>query len=233
LTPETGHSLPAIQAPDLGSARRVEANADEMIVVGDPQRGEAIRFQLETLGAQLAALPEGDEAGEELRLRAARLAGRVATLKIGAYTKVAREARRERAKKAIQTLPLALREGVVAGGGVAYLNCIPAVRRLEADGDEAWGITILARALEEPFRCLIRNSGPVEPGGILAEIERLGPGFGYDVVRGAVVEMNQAGIMDAAGVLRLALQTAVSGAVMALTTDTIVLKRRPKQSLEP
>jgi chaperonin GroEL len=199
-----------------------------------------VRQQIDTLRARLDALPEDAEGAggyprDELRFRLARLAGQVATLKIGASTKTERATLLQKAEKGLRALPVALREGIVPGGGVAFLRCIPAVRQsaTELEGEEAWGAEIIARALEEPFRRIARNAGVASPAATLAAAQRRGPGFGYDAVRAQIVPMEEAGILDAAGILRLALQTAVSGASMALTTEAIVHKRRPQTSLEP
>jgi chaperonin GroEL len=235
LSPEAGSSLRRLKATDVGTARRVEAEPDQVVVVGDGRQAVAVREQIATLRARLQALPEGDEAGEELRFRLARLSGQVATLKIGASTKTEREAMLQRAKKGLRALPIALREGVVPGGGVAYLNCIPAVQeaRSVAKREAAWGMDILARALEEPFRRIVHNAGVASPAATLAEVQRRGRDSGYHALGGQIVQMQEAGILDAAGVLREALRTAVSGAIMALTTDVIVHKRRPETSMEP
>lgn len=233
LSPDIGRPLHSIKATDLGTARRAEANADELVVVGDERHAAAVREQMATLRARLEQLPDGDEARDELRFRLARLSGQVATLKIGAFTKAERETIRQRAEKGLRALPIALREGIAPGGGVAYLNCISRVRQVQAKGEEAWGVDILARALEEPFRRIVGNAGVASPGAVLAEARRCGEGFGYDALKGQVVHMEEAGILDAAGVLRQALETAVSGAIMALTIETIVLKRRPETRLEP
>lgn len=233
LLPELGDALAAITPQDLGAARRVEAGAQAVVLVGEPQHADRVRQQIEQLRRRLDALPPQDGARDELRFRLARLSGHVATLKIGAFTKTAREAIRQKANKGLRALPLALQKGVVPGGGIAFLNCIPAVRRVKAEGDAAWGVDILADALQAPARRLLANAGLSSAGAILAQAQRRGPEFGYDVVRKQIVNMNQAGIVDAVGVLQMALQTAVSGAAMALTTDAVVLKRRPETSMEP
>jgi chaperonin GroEL len=233
ITPELGRNLSHITATDLGTASRVEAGTDTVVVTGNPNQGGAIREQIETLQAKIASLPEGDEDLEELRFRTARLSGQVATLKLGAFTKAGRETLRQKANKGLRALPLALREGVVPGGGVAFLNCIPAVRQVAVAGEEAWGADILVRALEAPFRCLVANVGKHSPAAVLAETRRLEPETGYNALTGQIVNMIDAGILDAAGVLRLALETAISGAAVALTTEVMVLKRNPVQSMEP
>lgn len=236
LSPEVGRPLTSITADDLGIARRVEAGVQSLIVAGDPRHAAAVRAQISALRARLEALPDDskeDETRNELRLRLARLSGHMATLKIGASTKAEQQALRQKAEKGLRVLPLALREGIVPGAGVAYLHCIPPLEQVRATGEEAWGVRILAQALETPFRRIVRNAGVSSPGTVLAEVQRRGPAFGYDALNGRIVNMEAAGILDAAGVLRLALETAVSAATMALTTETIVLKGRPETSLEP
>ncbi len=230
-----GQSLRRLSPDALGRAQRVEADAETLTVVGDASQNVALREQIATLRARLNALPVSEtEAQEELRQRLARLTGSSGVLKIGAYTKHERSVRRQKAEKALRALPFALREGVVPGGGVGYLNCIPAVEALPAKDVEAqWSHRIITSALEAPFRRIVRNAGRAEPGALLAEAQRHGLGFGYDAIADEVVDMRAAGILDAAGILRVALETAVSGAVMALTTDVTVLRRHPPQSYEP
>jgi chaperonin GroEL len=230
-----GRPLRTITAQDLGTAQRVEADSNELIVVGDQRQSAAVRERIETLRAQMDTWPEDDDDREDLRFRVARLSGNIGVLKIGAASKAEREVLEQKAEKALKALPLAVHEGVVPGGGVAYVNCIPAVRQLKAElaGEEAWGAETLAQALEEPFRCIARNAGATSPGVLLAEAQRLGPGFGYDAMTKQIVNMEEAGILDAVGVLRQALEIAVSGAIMAFTTETIVIKREPQTSTNP
>jgi chaperonin GroEL len=237
LSPELGSSLRQIKAADLGIARRAEADAEEVILVGQASHAAAVRAQIDELRVRLETVTEAadEEEAEELRFRLARLAGQVATLKIGAATKTEREVMLQKAKKGLRALPLALREGVVPGGGMAYVHCLPAVRaaRDGLTGEAAWGADILERALQEPFRRIAQNAGISSPATMLDRAQRQGPEFGLDAVSGRIVDMGSAGILDAAGVLREALRTAVSGATMAFTTDAIVHKRRPQESLEP
>jgi chaperonin GroEL len=231
-----GESLRRISPKALGRAQRVEADTNETLsVVGDASQNIVLREQVATLRRRLDALPVSEtEAQEALRQRLARLTGSSGVLKIGAYTKHERSVRRQKAEKALRALPFALREGVVPGGGVGYLNCIPAVEAMSVtDTEEQWSHRIIANALEAPFRRIVRNTGRAEPGALLAEARRRGAGFGYNAIADEVVDMRASGILDAAGILRVALETAVSGAVMALTTDVTVLRRRPQKSFEP
>lgn len=237
LSPELGSSLRQIKAAHLGTARRVEADAEEVIVVGEVSHAAAVRAQIDELRGRLQAVTEAadEEEAQELRFRLARLSGQVATLKVGAATKTEREVMLQKARKGLRALPIALREGVVPGGGVAYARCMPAVRAARGGlaAEEAWGADILERALREPFHRIAQNAGVDSPATMLERAQRQGPEFGLDAVSGQIVDMGAAGIVDAAGVLREALRTAVSGATMAFTTDAIVHKRRPRESLEP
>lgn len=233
ISPELGRGLGSIRPADLGAARRVEADADEVIVVGDAGHSASARAQIRLLAARAAGLEPDDEALPELQMRVARLAGHVATLKIGAHSKTERAFLRGRAEKGLKALPHALRSGLVPGGGVAYLNCIAAAQASAGEREARWGAEIVARALAAPFRQIVTNAGLAHPGVTLADARRAGPTFGYDAVQDRIVDMAEAGIWDAAGVLAAALETAASGAIMALTTETIVLKKKPQKSYEP
>lgn len=233
ISPELGRRLSHITAADLGQAQRVEADTESVVVVGHPQQAVSIREKIETLQARLDSLPPDDDNREELRFRMARLSGRVATLKLGAHTKTARDTLHQKAEKGLRSLPLALREGIAPGGGVAFLDCIPAAQAVAAGGEEGWGVDILSRALEEPFRRIVANAQKDSPAVKLAEARRQGPGVGYNALTGQTVPMIEAGIVDAAGTLRLALETAVSGAAIALTTETLILRRHLTKSMKP
>jgi chaperonin GroEL len=234
LGPELGRPLRTITAADLGSARRAEADSETLILTSDGSHALETRRHIETLRAQQTSASDRDPQEEaELRMRLARLSGTMATLKVGANTAMERSALRQKAEQSLKVLPLVLSEGILPGGGVAYLNCIPAVRAINMAGDAGWGVDILARALEAPFRQIVHNAQITAPGVLLARAQRAGPAYGYDVRQDRITIMEEAGILDAAGILRLALETAISGAIMALTTDTVVLKRHPKTSYEP
>lgn len=230
---DLGEHLRDITPESLGLARRAEATGEELIVSGR-RDAAAVRQRIAELRARLDALPPGDEnEGKELRTRLGRLAGGAATLKIGAYTAIERAALRARAEQAIRALSSALREGALPGGGVAYLNCIPALHALDAPGEVAYGVAAVARALEAPFRQIVANARRRDPATVLAEARRQSPSHGYDAVGDQVVEMWAAGILDPAGVLCTALRSAASAATMALTTEALVLKRKPRLSTEP
>jgi chaperonin GroEL len=231
LSPELGRPLEKIEPDDLGASPRIEADADELIVVGGEGDAESIKKQASLIRARIDMLKETDDEIKDSRFRLARLGGQIAKLMIGANTEAERDLIRQKAEKAIRALPMAMREGVVPGGGVAYLNCIPAVRGF--DSNDPIANEIIARALQEPMRRLLSNAGIDAPTAVIAQAQQRGAGFGCDAMSGDIVAMSEAGILDSAGVLREALQTAVSGAMMALTTDTIVLHENPQTVYEP
>jgi chaperonin GroEL len=237
LTPDMGQQLKHITRTDLGVAGHAAADSDNIVIMGTQSLKDiAIRRQIETLQARLASTAQTDkDKAEELRFRIARLSGNVATLKLGTYTKAAREVLKQKANKGLRALPLTLREGVLPGGGVAYLNCIDAARNVsdKAEGEIAWGAKIMVQALEAPFRQIVHNAKWDDPGVILSRSRLMGKNIGYNALTRELVNMNTAGIVDGAGVLRMALETAVSGAAIALTTEVMVLKRNPQQSMEP
>lgn len=232
LGPDMGRSLRTIAWEDMGRAARAEADKERLVVVAGQGDRAAIQEHLERLRR---TLEQTEDEGEQvaLRERIARLSGGVAVLKIGEATKAGQAELRQKAEKAVKALALAAREGTVPGGGVAFLNCADAVRSVEAQGDAAVGVRILARALEAPFRRIVQNARVHVPAVVLNEARRQGRDFGYDAVRGEVVDMRAAGILDAAGVCRRVLEIGTSAAMMALTIAAIVCHRRPEKSMEP
>ena len=216
---------------DLGAARHISAFADQFTIVGGAGDAAAIRDRIRAVRSFLA---ETDDDNEKygLRQRLGNLTGGVGVLKFGTFSKEDRKLQKEELNRIVQVLSAAMEEGIVPGGGAAYLDCIPALRELEADGDEAIGIDIVARALEAPMKRIAQNA-KLHPPIVIAEAQRHGPGFGYDVAAERVVDMEEAGIMDPVRVLRSALEIASSGACMALTAGAIVLHREPKESMQP
>jgi chaperonin GroEL len=167
-------------------------------------------------------------------MRLARFSGSTAVLKIGAASKTEREMHRQKADQGIKALQVALAEGVVPGGGFAYVRCIPAVEALKAENpDEQMGIHAVAKALEAPSSQILRNAGVDASGVILADFWDKGESEIFDVLQKQFVSARQAGLLDPVKVLRVALETAASGAVMALSTEVVILKRKPKLSYEP
>ncbi len=223
------------QPDDLGRARRVEVNENAVIVETDAHARPAVQDEAQRLRRYLAGLPLKAEERPLLIKRLATLSGGVGELKIGAISKTELETRRTLAERAFKVLASAQRSGVVAGGGAALMHGLPALQSLRLDGDEKLGVQILARALPAPLRQILHNAHADKPEWIVQQICEAGPPATFDVFSRRVVDAHRAGILDAVHIVKAVFQIAVSGALMALKTDTIVYHRKPKESegLEP
>jgi chaperonin GroEL len=235
LGPEIGLPLERITAKDLGLARRVEATTDEFFLIGGAGNPAGLRQKIESLQRRLDSLPLENKEKDELRRRISRMTGSSAILKIGAHTRTEREVLQQKAEKGIKALSAALEAGSVPGGGTALLHCIsPLVNNCRSKQvDEEMGCRVMAKALEGPFRQILHNARIEHAGVYMDEIQNSTPGLVFDVVRRKLLPAGEAGVLDAAKVLVTALDTAVSGALMALSTDVLILKSRPDESYEP
>jgi chaperonin GroEL len=220
---------------DLGQAREVQAIRSGFTIVGGKGRPAAIRQRSQTLRSQVQSAPYGRERNRLIE-RAGKLLGGVALLEVGGAVESERDYLKERAKEAVHVVRLGMQNGVVPGGGAAYLRCATALERLYLTDEEAVAATVLRGALEAPMAALVRNAG-IEPAPVLAAIRRQGnnadrSGWGYDVLAEQVRDMAQAHIVDPVTVARAALEAGVSGALMGLTTDVLVHKPRRNRDRE-
>jgi chaperonin GroEL len=222
-------SLRDIRPADFGSARRAWADPEHYAIIGAGGDPSAVRKHMRTLRRQLRAEELGSEERERLAARLGKLTGGVCVLKIGAIGERELEARKQMALDAIASARAAMEEGVVPGGGAAYVHCAGelANRQGLADQEERYGLLALAHALCAPAAAIARNSG-YPPSTVLARLRDGPAGYGFDARTGQVVSMWDAGIVDPVQVLRVALQMAVSAASMALTTEALVLTRKPE-----
>ena len=232
--PETGDRLAAIKPEDMGSARRAEANTETLVVSGG--KGDlALRDELmQGLQKYLGSLDFDDKDRQEIEMRLGRLAGSSGILKVGAYTQNERDVLHQKAEKGIKALKAAQQAGVLPGGGTAFLHCISLVEKMEcADEDERMGYRALARALWRPFEQILKNSGINNARSLAQEINNAPPGLVFDLQQKRIRLAEESGVLDPAQTLIVSLETASSGAQMALSTDVLVLKRNPRISNEP
>jgi chaperonin GroEL len=220
ISEEVGRKLESVTPEDFGGARRIVATKDDTTIVDGTGDHEAIKGRMAQIKAQIEETTS-DYDREKLQERLAKLAGGVAVIKVGAATEVELKERKHRIEDALSTTRAAVEEGLVAGGGTALLQAIPALDELELEGDAAIGISILRRALEAPVRQIAENAGK-EGSVIVAAVKDLPTGSGYDALKGDYGDMFEKGIVDAAKVTRSALQHAASIAGMVLTTETLV-----------
>lgn len=229
ITEETGRKLESATINDLGRARRIVSNKDETTIVAgeptDPQK-TAINNRVKQIRAQMEETTS-DFDREKLQERLAKLVGGVAVIKVGAATEVELKEKKHRVEDALGAARAAVEEGVVPGGGVALLSAAQALDSLHLEGDEATGVRMLRRALEEPLRQLAINAG--DDGSVVIEGVRRAQreqgsntNVGYDVMSREYVNLVDKGIIDPVKVTRSALENATSIATMILTTEALV-----------
>ncbi|HYM53690.1 MAG TPA: chaperonin GroEL [Candidatus Dormibacteraeota bacterium] len=220
ISEEVGRKLDSVQVEDLGQARRVTATKDDTTIV----EGKGDKAAIEARKSQLKLQIEdttSDFDREKLQERLAKLSGGVAVLKVGAATEVELKEKKHRIEDALSAARAGVEEGMVAGGGSVLLHAVPALDKVEALGDEATGVSILRRALEEPMRQIAINGG-AEGSVIVEAVRKMKPGNGYDAQKGEFTDMFVAGIIDPAKVTRSALENAASVAALLLTTETVI-----------
>ncbi|HWI08915.1 MAG TPA: chaperonin GroEL [Solirubrobacteraceae bacterium] len=220
ISEEVGRKLDSVTAEDFGSARRVVATKDDTTIVDGAGSAEDIKGRMTQIKAQIEETTS-DYDREKLQERLAKLAGGVAVIKVGAATEVELKEKKHRIEDALSTTRAAVEEGIVAGGGTALLQAIPALDKLKLEGEEMIGVNILRRALEAPVRQIAENAGE-EGSVVVSAVRGMDTGHGFDALRGEHVDMFEKGIVDAAKVTRSALQHAASIAGMVLTTETLV-----------
>ena len=220
ISEELGRKLDSVTPEDFGGARRIVSTKDDTTIVDGAGDAEAIKGRMTQIKAQIEETTS-DYDREKLQERLAKLAGGVAVIKVGAATEVELKERKHRIEDALSTTRAAVEEGLVAGGGTALLQAIPALDELKLEGDAAIGVLILRRALEAPIRQIAENAGK-EGSVIVAAVRALPIGQGYDALNDEYGDMFEKGIVDAAKVTRSALQNAASIAGMVLTTETLV-----------
>ncbi len=220
ISPELGRTLESCQPEDLGRARRIVSTKDETTIIEGYGTSEQIEERITMVKAALDnATSDWDR--EKLQERMGKLAGSVAVIKVGAATEVELTEKKHRVEDALSATRAAVQEGIVPGGGVAFLNTLDVLDGVELEGDEATGVRILRRALEEPLRRIAANAG--EDGSVIVrEISRLEEGQGYDAAGQRYGDMIEFGIIDPALVTKAALENAVSIAGMVLTTNCLV-----------
>jgi chaperonin GroEL len=220
ISDELGRRLDSVEVEDLGRARRVVIAKDETTIVEGHGTREDIDARIGQIKASLETTTS-DWDREKLQERLGKLAGSVAVIKVGAATEVELKERKHRVEDALSATRAAIEEGIVAGGGVALINAISALDKIDLEGDDRTGVVILRRALEEPLRRIAINAGQ-DGSVIVQEVRTLAAGQGYDAARDEFGDMLSRGIIDPLKVTRSALENAVSIAGMVLTTNCLV-----------
>ncbi len=220
ISEELGLKLDAVRLDQLGKARKVNITKDDTTLVEGAGKQDDIKGRINQIKAEIDK-STSDWDKEKLQERLAKLAGGVAVIKVGAATETELKEKKHRMEDAVSATRAAVEEGIVPGGGAVLVHSIPALDSLKLEGDEATGVQLVRRALEEPLRQIVNNAG-WEGSVVLEKVKGLPKGQGFDAAKGEYADMLKSGIVDPTKVTRSALQNAASIAAMLLTTEALV-----------
>ncbi|MFZ3074080.1 MAG: chaperonin GroEL [Minisyncoccales bacterium] len=231
VSEQLGMKLENVTIKDLGSARRVVAGKDKTVIVEGKGDKDLIDARVKQIKNEITKT-ESDFDKEKLQERLAKLSGGVAVIKVGAATEIEQKARQHKTEDALNATRAAVEEGIVPGGGTALLNCVKALDKVHADGEEAVGINILRRALEEPIRQIANNAG-VEGAVVIEKIRQSNGAVGFNAAKMIYEDMLAAGVVDPTKVVRATIQNAASAASVLLTTEAMVIEKPKKENPMP
>lgn len=226
-------SVAQAKAEDLGRILRAEAGTETMYLLPEKQYSAPVQAKAAELRSRLAGMTQDDEARPAMMRRLSALNGGVGQLKVGTISKQDREIQANLAERALKVLSAAQYGGVVPGAGAALVHAIPALDQISLSGDAAVGLEVLRRTLSAPLYQILQNAGVDAPAIYVERVREGGPTTTYDALTGQVVDAVAGGVLDVANVVCGILEIAVSGATMALSTDTIVYHKKPEQSMQP
>ena len=230
ISEEAGFKLENAMLTDLGTAKTVTIDKDNTTIVEGAGKTEDIKGRVAQIKKQIETTTS-DYDKEKLQERLAKLAGGVAVLKIGAATEVEMKEKKARVEDALHATRAAVEEGIVPGGGVALLRCIPALEELKLEDDEAIGINILKRVLEEPIRQIVNNTG-WEGSVVVQKVKENDGAYGFNARTEVFEDLVKAGVIDPTKVARTALENASSVASLLLMTEAVVYEK-PEEEKTP
>jgi chaperonin GroEL len=220
ITEEMGRKLDSTTVADLGRCRKVVSDKDNTTIVEGKGTDEEIKARIKQIKAQIEETTS-DYDKEKLQERLAKLAGGVAVIKVGAATEIELKEKKHRVEDALSATRAAVEEGILPGGGVALLSTLPALDKIRLTGDQATGLEILRKAMDEPVKWIAINAG--KDGSVVVDkVKRSKKGVGYDASKDEYGDMVTRGIIDPLKVTRTALENAASVANMILTTEALV-----------
>ncbi len=235
ISEDLGIKLENISIPDLGQAKRVLIDKDNTTIIEGAGSKNAIKARVSQLKLQIEETTS-DYDREKLQERLAKLAGGVAVINVGAATETEMKEKKARVEDALHATRAAVEEGVVPGGGVAFLRCLPVLEKEKFSGDEDIGRTIIMKSMESPIRQIAENAGR-EGSIVVQEVKTKKGGYGYNAETDNFEDLTKAGVIDPTKVTRIALQNAASIAGLLLTTEALVTEikeeRKPKMGHPP
>ncbi len=231
ISEDLGIKLENIKLNDLGRAKRITIDKDNTTVVDGAGDKHDIEARVKQIRAQVDETTS-DYDREKLQERLAKIIGGVAVINVGAATETEMKEKKARVEDALNATRAAVEEGIVPGGGVAYLRCLQALDKLKVEGDKKIGVDLVKRALEEPIRQIANNAG--QEGSVVTEKVKNEKGaFGFDAAKDEYADMIKAGIIDPTKVVRLALKNAASVASLMITTEALVAEKPEKKAPYP
>ena len=232
ISEEVGLSLEKATIEDLGEAKKVLITKENTTLIDGAGSSKDIKGRVDQINAEIEE-SSSDYDKEKLEERVAKLSGGVAVIKVGAATEIEMKEKKARVEDALHATRAAVEEGVVPGGGVAFIRAGAGIKKLTGDNDDQnVGIAILRRAIEEPLRQIVRNAGG-DASVVLNEVAAGKDNYGYDAATGEYGDMIEAGILDPTKVTRFALQNASSIAGLLLTTEAMVAEAPKDESSGP
>jgi chaperonin GroEL len=231
ISEDLGIKLENIKLNDLGRAKRITVDKDNTTIVDGAGDKDDIEARVKQIRVQIDETTS-DYDREKLQERLAKIIGGVAVINVGAATETEMKEKKARVEDALNATRAAVEEGIVPGGGVAYLRCLSALDKMKLEGDKKIGVDLVKRALEEPIRQIANNAG--QEGSVVTEKVKNEKGaYGFDAAQDEYSDMIKAGIIDPTKVVRLALQNAASVASLMITTEAIVAEKPEKKAPYP
>jgi chaperonin GroEL len=231
ISEDLGIKLENIKLNDLGRAKRVTIDKDNTTIVDGAGDKDDIEARVKQIRVQIEETTS-DYDREKLQERLAKIIGGVAVINVGAATETEMKEKKARVEDALNATRAAVEEGIVPGGGVAYLRCLAALDKMKLEGDQKIGVDLVKRSLEEPIRQIANNAG--QEGSVVTEKVKNEKGaYGFDAAQDEYTDMIKAGIIDPTKVVRLALQNAASVASLMITTEAVVAEKPEKKAPYP
>jgi len=231
ISEEMGAKLENARAEDLGRCRKLTIDKDNTTIIDGAGDRASLEGRVKQIRAQIEETTS-DYDREKLQERLAKLVGGVAVIKVGAATETEMKEKKARVEDALNATRAAVEEGIVPGGGVAYIRCIPALDKLALEGDQQVGVAIVKKALEEPLKMISQNAG-AEGNIVVEKVKEKKGSFGFNAATEEYEDLVKAGVIDPKKVTRFALQNAASVASLMLTTQCMVAEKPKKESAMP
>ena len=232
ISEERGFKLENTTIADLGSAKKVVLDKDNTTIVEGAGKTDDIKKRINEIKSQIDKTTS-DYDKEKLQERLAKLSGGVAVLKIGASTEIEMKEKKARVEDALHATRAAVQEGIVAGGGVAFIRAIPGLDKIKGENlDQSTGVKIIQKALEEPLRQIVNNAG-IEGAVVLQKVKEGKDDFGFNAATETYENLIKSGVIDPTKVTRTALENAASVASLLITTEAVVYEKKEQESAMP